>query len=394
MLTKTKIDLKSKNQKDQKYEIEMDDFGPEKMIEVYDPAIGMRGFLVIDNTVLGLGKGGMRMAPNVTKQEVYRLARVMTWKNALAGIDFGGAKSGIIWNGGTDEEKKAYVQSFARAIEPFIPKQYIAAPDVGTGEREMQWFVEAINEFDGATGKPGTFCKGFYKTKHCGIPHEVGSTGYGVAQSTKAAIEFIGKDIKDITVAIHGFGNVGSFAFKFLKDMGARVIAVADVDTAFIDQKGLSSDLFDLTKSNKSLKEYKGNKIETMKPEDLLLLDVDVLIPASVTDVINEDNKEGVRAKMIVEGGNIPMRDNIEEELHEKGVLIIPDFVANSGGVLSSYAEHKGYSIQEMFRLLDEKMGNNTKKVLKYSVKNDLSPRRAGLKLAKEIIKNNSNNKS
>ena len=137
--------------------IKKDKYGPEYIIEVYDPKIGMEGFLVIDNTVWGPGKGGIRMTSQVTKEEVYRLARTMTWKNALAGIPFGGAKAGIIWKGGDDHLKKQFVQSFAKAIKPFLMKKYIAGPDVNTGEKEMQWFVEAVGNLRAATGKPSKF---------------------------------------------------------------------------------------------------------------------------------------------------------------------------------------------------------------------------------------------
>lgn len=129
-------------------------FIPKYIIQVYDPKISMTGFLVIDNTILGPGKGGIRMTANVTESEVARLARTMTFKNALAGIPFGGAKAGIVWTGGSDELKKQYIQSFAQLIKPFIPQKYIAGPDVNTGEQEMCWFVEALKNKKGATGKP------------------------------------------------------------------------------------------------------------------------------------------------------------------------------------------------------------------------------------------------
>src|SRR3989338_8162781 len=205
-----------------------DKFGPERVLKVYDPKIGMKGFLVIDNTALGPGKGGIRMTPNVTEEEVGRLARAMTWKNALAGIPFGGAKAGIVWEGGTPEKKKQFIQSFARAIKPFLPKKYIAGPDVNTGEKEMQWFVEATGNWRSATGKPAGLCmKIFGKSgEKCGIPHEFGSTGFGVAHAAKAAAEAAGLDIRKATVAIEGFGNVGSFAFQYLKELGANVVAV------------------------------------------------------------------------------------------------------------------------------------------------------------------------
>src|SRR3989338_6198476 len=197
-----------------------DEFGPELIVKVYDKKIGLEGFLVVDNTKLGLGKGGLRMTPSVTVEEVARLARTMTWKNALAGIPFGGAKSGIVWNGGSDDQKKALIQKFAKEIKLLIPKKYIAGPDVGTGETEMAWFVWATGNWKSATGKPANLCMKVFgkKGEKCGIPHEFGSTGWGVAQSTKTAAEILGIDVKGATVAIHGFGNVGTFTYELLTE--------------------------------------------------------------------------------------------------------------------------------------------------------------------------------
>ncbi|MDP3900786.1 MAG: Glu/Leu/Phe/Val dehydrogenase dimerization domain-containing protein, partial [bacterium] len=205
-----------------------DAYGPEYLIEVSDPQLGMRGFLVLDNLALGTGKGGIRMTSEVSLEEVARLARTMTWKNSLAGLPFGGAKGGIVWNGGSDELKKKFVQSYARRIAFFTPTKYVAGPDVNTGEREMQWFVEATGKWRSATGKPSNACMQLFgkKGEKCGIPHEFGSTGFGVAHATKVVLELLGMNLKDTTVAIEGFGNVGSFAYKVLTEMGARVVAV------------------------------------------------------------------------------------------------------------------------------------------------------------------------
>ena len=221
-----------------------DKFGPEYVIKVYDPKIGMEGFLVIDSTVMGPGKGGIRLTPNVNEEEVIRLDRTMTWKTALMDIPVGGAKAGIVWDReGSLEKKKAYIQSFARAIEPFVPDKYITAPDINTGEMEMQWFVEATGNWRSATGKPSDYCLKFLglDTKKCGIPHETGSTGFGVAQSAVVAAGMKDIDIKGATVAIHGFGNVGSFTYRFLHRMGAKVVALADSSTAIYDKNGLDN---------------------------------------------------------------------------------------------------------------------------------------------------------
>ena len=134
----------------------IDEFGPSSVIEVADAKTGMHGFLVIDNAARGPGKGGIRMTPDVTSEEVFSLARAMTWKNAIADLPFGGAKAGIVFDpkASTIEQKKKIVQAFSRALKPFVPGLYVAGPDMNSGEREMQWFVEANGNWRAATGKP------------------------------------------------------------------------------------------------------------------------------------------------------------------------------------------------------------------------------------------------
>ena len=365
-----------------------DELGPEYIVKVYDPKIGLEGFLVIDNTVLGPGKGGIRMTPDITEEEVFRLARTMTFKCALADLPFGGAKAGIVWRGGDDNLKKKFIQSFAKKIKIFTPKLYIAGPDVNTGEREMKWFVQATGIFDSATGKPKHLCcvKISKKKKKCGIPHEIGSTGFGVAQATKVACDILGLDIKGAKVSIHGFGNVGSFTFKYLTQMGAKVIAIADKSGVIFSENGFEEKLInEIIEKKKEVVSYRG-KAQKLKLEDFWSIPVDILIPASVTDVINETNKDKIQAKIIVEGANIPMRENIEEELFKKGILIVPDFVANAGGVISSFAEYKGYSLKKMFSLVEKKIKNSTKMVLKESLRLNQNPRKIAINLAKEKI--------
>lgn len=364
-----------------------DQFGPELILRVWDPKLGMEGFLVIDNTSLGPGKGGIRMTPNVTIEEVFRLARTMTWKNALAGLPFGGAKAGIVWKGGKNELKKAYIQSFAKSIQYLTPKKYIAGPDVNTGEQEMQWFAEATGNWRSATGKPANYCmKVFGKPgEKCGIPHEFGSTGFGVAQATKVAVELKGLDIKKTTVAIHGFGNVGTFTYQYLTGMGARVVALADRSGVIFDKNGFNDTLIREWISDKAeLKDYpEGEKI---KPDDFWGLEVDVLIPASVTDVINKANKDKIKVKIIVEAANIPMSEEVESDLFKKGILIVPDFVANAGGVISSYAEYRGYNPKRMFDTVERKIKKVTMAVLKKSLKEGKNPREIGLLIAREKV--------
>lgn len=373
-------------------EIIKDRFGPEYIVKVYDPKIGMEGFLVIDNTILGPGKGGIRMTPGVTEEEVWRLARTMTWKNALADIPFGGAKAGIIWNGGPESTKKEYIYSFAKAIKLLTPKKYIAGPDVNTGEKEMQWFVEATGNWRSATGKPANLCMQIFgkKGERCGIPHEFGSTGFGVAQAARMAVELKGMEIQNLTVAIEGFGNVGRFAFKYLNQMGARIVAVADSRGTIYNKQGLEEErLLLLKEEKKSVAEYAyGQKLSH---DEIFGLPVDLLIPASVTDVIKEANMDTIRAKIIVEGANIPMRESIEDKLFNKGILIVPDFVANAGGVISSYAEYRGYNPKRMFELVEKKIKKITREVLEECIKKRENPRKIALAVARRRVESKMN---
>ncbi len=377
-------------------EIGKDIYGPEYVITVQDSKIGMRGFLVIDNTVLGPGKGGIRMTPDVTAEEVFRLARTMTWKNALAGIPFGGAKAGIVWTGGADALKKAFITSFARAISPFIPSRYIGGPDVNTGEREMAWIARELKNWNAVTGKPADFCMNPVRNsvsngmkrrgkKKCGLPHELGSTGFGIACATRIAARIAGIDIAGARIAIEGYGNVGSFALTHLQTMGAKIIAVSNRDYVVYNEQGIDgARLAAIRKKTGSIKNYEP--AEKLPQKEIFGLSVDILIPAAVTDVINESNKNAIRAKIIVEGANIPMSEAIEDELAKKGILIVPDFVANAGGVISSWAESKGIGAKNMFRVVEEKISRSTETVLARSTKTGESPRRAALAIAEGIV--------
>lgn len=364
-----------------------DELGTEHIVRVYDPSIDMEGFLVIDNTLAGPGKGGFRMTPDVTAEEVFRLARAMTLKNVLAGVPFGGAKAGIVWKGGKDnlELKEKYVRSFARKLKPFLGKDYISAPDVNVGEQEIRWFVDEAGDWNAATGKPADYCTRVGLRKRCGIPHEVGSTGFGVAQATRAAAEVLGMELNGARVAIHGFGNVATFAHKFLSEIGAKTVAVANSRFVLHNPEGLDHDFLGRVIEGKArLEDYPGEK---MPPEKFWEVESDILIPASVTDVINSGNKDKIQTQLIVEGANIPMKEAVEEELTNKGIAIVPDIVANSGGVISSYAEYKGLSEKQMFQLITDKILPITREVMERSIKEKTRPRIVALNIALERLK-------
>jgi len=366
--------------------IKPDNLGPEKLIEVYDQETGMHGFLVIDNTWLGVAKGGLRMTPGVSLEEVFQLARVMTYKNALAGLPFGGGKSGIVANVKkiSLEEKFELIRSFSKAISHLCPAVYIAGPDVNTGEREMAEFVRANGSLKAATGKPADMC--VKPGVECGIPHEFGSTGFGVVQVILEVLTFLGKNIKGMKVAIAGFGNVGTFAASLLDQQGAKIIAISDSSGTTYNPEGLNvQKIFDV-------KREKGTVVanpdgEKLKNEDIFTLNnVDILIPAALGGVITSKNAKGVRAKIIVEAANLPVTADAEAALTRRGALIIPDIIANAGGVISSYAEYRGYNPKQMFKLVERKIKRNVRMILEKSENEKITPRAAALEIARERL--------
>ena len=363
-----------------------DTIGPEFVIQVYDPEIGMKGFLVIDSTTLGPGKGGIRMTKDVSVDEVARLARCMTWKNSLFELPFGGAKGGIIWPSGDDKLKEKFVRAYARKIKDLVPHHYIAGPDVNSGEKEMVWLSDEVGEWHAATGKPSNYCHDHDDNIDvCGLPHELGSTGYGVAWSTITTAELMKLKPEETTIAIHGFGNVGTFTYQHLTDAGFKVVAIADATGVIYAEDGFDDkEIKQVIDKKQTLTEVKDAKKIT--PDEFWGLKVDILIPASVTNVINDDNKHLIKAKLIVEGGNIPMTEEIERELYERDIKIVPDFVANGGGVISSYAEHVGLSSEEMFKIVKDKIVKATKRVMEESLKTNLFPRDVALTVAKQNL--------
>lgn len=362
-----------------KEDSQYDEFGPEKILEVYDPKTGMHGFVVIDSTALGPGKGGIRMTPSVDKEEVFKLARTMTWKNALADLPFGGAKGGIMADSKTFDlkKKKAIVEAYSRALKIVCPKLYVSAPDMYMAEQEMEWFAKANGSMKSCTGKP---------KKLGGIPHELGSTGFGVYHAALVAIKHMGLKPSEVTFAVEGFGNVGLFAAKFLTEKGAKFIAASDSKGVIYNKEGLDFEKLSKTKAEtKTVTNYpKGDK---MQCEEILDVQADVLITAAIADLITPKNVDRVKAKLIVEGSNIPMTFEMEKILHKKGILIVPDFVANAGGVISSYVEYIHGTPQKMFKLVEQKSKKNTDLVLKTAKEKNILPREAAMEIAQERVR-------
>lgn len=297
-----------------------------------------RGYRVQHNHTLGPFKGGIRYHPNVSLGEVAALASLMTYKNSLLNLPLGGAKGGVQVNPNalSKMELEALTRRFATELGPFIgPDKDIPAPDAGTNSETMAWMLDTFSLETGysqtgvVTGKP---------VEIGGSRGRNSSTGLGVAYISKQALENQDKEISESSMAIQGFGNVGSHVGVEAHAMGAKIVAVSDVQGGIYNPNGINiSELFRYLKKSRFVQGFPNT--ENITNEELLELDVDVLCPCALESAIHEKNVKNIRAKIIVEGANGPVTSEASEELSKKGVLVVPDILANGGGAAVSYFE-------------------------------------------------------
>ncbi|HHV93980.1 MAG TPA: Glu/Leu/Phe/Val dehydrogenase [Firmicutes bacterium] len=297
-----------------------------------------RGFRCQHNNVLGPFKGGIRFHPEADEDEVKTLAALMTYKCAVVGLPYGGAKGGVLCDPRelSEGELERLSRGFIRAIAPIIgPDQDIPAPDVNTNPKIMGWFVDEYAVLQGryqrgvVTGKPIIIG---------GSQGRDGATGRGIMYVIREAAAAFGVNLKGATVAVQGFGNVGSYAAKFLYDLGCKIIAVADIFGGVYCRDGIDPyRLKEHEMGTGSVKDFPGTA--PISNEELLTMECDILIPAALGNQLTRENADKVKAKWIVEGANGPTTPEADEILKEKGVLVIPDILANAGGVTVSYFE-------------------------------------------------------
>lgn len=349
-----------------------DDLGPAKVVHLYDPTCGLRGIVVIDNVACGPSIGGVRMAHDVSTREVFRLARAMTLKNAAAGLPHGGGKAGIVADPRTPD-KARLIRAFARAIRDLV--EYIPGPDMGTDETCMGWMYDEMKR---AVGLPRVLG---------GIPlDEIGATGFGLAECAEVAAASCNLTIKGATVSIEGFGNVGKHVAVFLEQKGAKLIAASDSQGTIYDPAGIPvAALMEAKAASGSVMGYsKGKKLSQA---EIFGLPCDILIPAARPDCIHKDNVETIQAKLILQGANIPATAEAETRLHQRGILNIPDFIANAGGVTCASVEYHGGNEAQAFQEISQKIRRNTEEVLKHSLKAGIEPRKAAMDLARERVR-------
>jgi len=296
------------------------------------------GYRVQYNITLGPAKGGIRFHPDVTLDEVKALAAWMTWKCAVAGVPFGGGKGGIICDPTkmSPRELEALTRRYIAEIADLIgPDKDVPAPDVNTNAQTMAWVMDTYSM------KIGTTCTAVVTGK----PIEMGgsegrreATGRGVMISAREAAAHLGFAIEGATVAVQGFGNVGSVSADLLAKIGAKIVAVTDWKGGVQNPKGLDIPaLIEWTTKNKTVAGFPG--ADALDPAMIFGLDVDILIPAALENQITEKNADTIKAKVIVEGANGPTTPAAHQSLHKRGVFVIPDILANAGGVTTSYFE-------------------------------------------------------
>jgi len=339
------------------------------------------GYRVIHNTVLGPSKGGVRYDIDVNIDEVKALAAWMTWKCAVVDIPYGGAKGGIKCNpremsaGEVERLTRAYTQAMS---DVFGKDRDIPAPDMGTGPREMAWMMDQYSRLEGmtvnavVTGKPLVLGGSLGREE---------ATGRGVMISALAGMEKMKINPFKATCAIQGFGNVGSWAASLLEERGVNVVAFSDISGAYYNNQGINvkEAIAFRDRNNRTLEGFKGAaKIDA---DEILLLDVDVIVPAAVEDVITKQNADKIKAKMIVEGANGPTSAKADSIINDQGILAVPDILANAGGVTVSYFEWVqnrlgyGWTRERVSRRSDRIMKTAFDKVYAISKEYDVSMR-------------------
>lgn len=302
-------------------------------IEVFE------GYRVVHNINLGPSKGGIRYSMDVNLDEVKALAAWMTWKCAVSNIPFGGGKGGIKCDPRkmSVAELERLTRAYTRAmIDVFGPEKDIPAPDMGTGQREMAWLMDQYSKLVGysspavVTGKPLVLG---------GSKGRVEATGRGVMVSARSAMLKMGLNPFKSTCAVQGFGNVGSISARLLQQQGLKIVAISDVTGGYYNPEGIDAEeaIAYRDSNNGTLEGF--SKASKISNSELLELDVDVLVPAAMEDQITRKNAANIKAKLIVEGANGPIAASADDILNEKGIMVVPDILANAGGVTVSYFE-------------------------------------------------------
>lgn len=349
------------------------------------------GYRVQHSTVCGPAKGGLRFHPDVNMEECEALASLMTWKCSLAGIPYGGGKGGISVDPFelSPREREMMTRTFAARIAPVIGDwKDVPAPDVNTGGQEMVWIMDTISKLRGhlepgvVTGKP---------VSYWGSKGRTAATGLGVATCVLELLKTQHVDPKDASVIVQGFGNVGTYNALVLQDAGCKIVGISDITGGYYNPNGIdikAAKAYVEKHPKRILEGYEEEGLVRMNGEEILEQDCLVLCPCALEGVISDKNADKLKCKYIIEGANGPTRPSGDAILDQRGILVVPDFLANSGGVIGSYFEWVQdlagffWTEEEYNDRLVPIMKDNFKRVWDYSQEHNVKMRRAAFLVA------------
>lgn len=359
-----------------------------------DPQTGTQAFLVIDTLGSGVAGGGIRMMPTVTLEEVRRLAQTMTHKFSAIDVPMGGAKAGIIADPNAPD-KNVHLEAFARMVEPFLKNMYIAGEDMGTTVADVgliyrtagcSW-VEVVRH----KANNQTLPEDFDPANFAGVNLEAKLTGFGVFEATMEACVVLGLAPDQTKVALQGFGTVGSETAERLSQQGFSIVTVADVQGTIHHHQGLPVD--ELLKAKDEMGAIDRDKLtfdyQALPREAWLALEADILIPAAIADTIDPNNVDQINAKLVVEAANIPVTAEAEAALFERGVAVVPDFIANAGaagGFGLLLTDQVATEPEAVFAELGKRMRRATHEVLTVSQSEKQLPREVAVRLAERRL--------
>jgi glutamate dehydrogenase (NAD(P)+) len=353
------------------YEVEgvrFDDLGPRRIIHYHDPDVRLRAAVVVDTVLAGPSGGGVRLASDLTLREIARLARAMTYKYALLGLPIGGAKAGI-WLNPEDADRDAVLAAFREAIRPLVDTgAFVPGPDMGTCAGDFPTLFPEL-QGDGAAG----------------LDEEL--TGFGVVVAARTACELLGRQLAESTVAIEGFGKVGTGAAKYFTREGAKLVAVSTVRAAIHDPRGLDVDALVALRAeggDEAIERLPG--VRVLPREALFALPADILVPGARPDAIHRGNASAIQARLIVPGSNLPYEEGILDALAALDVVALPDFVTNAGGVLATICAAQNARGDAGLEIVRGIIDGNVRRVLLRSQELRVPPVAAAIAIAREQL--------
>jgi glutamate dehydrogenase (NAD(P)+) len=360
-------------------DIAFDDIGPQRIYHFYEPRSAMRAVLIVDHTQFLNAAGGVRMLPDISLGEMALLGRAMTYKFAWLDLNVAGAKAGI-WFDAAGQDREAVLRAFGQATAPLLgSRAYMCGVDMGTSFED----IETIRTAAGLEPEAGLLAN----KRLGGLTMDELVTGYGVIKSARRAAGLVGLSLDECTLAIEGFGKVGAGCLRQAAEEGLRVVAISTLAGTRYDKRGLDAQrLFDLREECGDEAVVRYPQGELLPKEALYLLPADVIIPGSRTHTITGDVARTIAARLIVPAANVPLTPEADAILYQRGVTVVPDFVANAGGVLLAVVATMGGGEKEAFAVTEQRIVANTERALAEARAREVSPIQAATAIAREWL--------